>query len=437
MRAAWLFVVAACYHGPDASLSCKIACEGGCPSGMACSNGLCASPGDTCAAFAGDGGLDAQASDAASTPCVTSFALGRRHGCALLRDHTVWCSGENDRGQLATGTLDPSGTPVQALDASGPIADATAIDAGAAETCVVRAGGAVWCWGANGYGQVGNDNNLDQLLAVPVVQAGGAPLTGMVDVSVGYRHACARDATGAAWCWGDNTYGQLGDGTIAGRGHAQAVTFNGVPVTGVASFATGQFFNCYVDGSGQGWCFGDNRYGQLGNGSQINATQPTPIGAFAQIAPGGFHACGVHADGTVACWGDGSQGRLGDGTQNAHFTPNPVLVEPNGEQIKGVATVAAGGVSCALTTLQHVLCWGVDRHGQNRTSAFVPSAITTSGGSSLDHATELVAHYAHACVRRGDGSIACWGRDSEGEFGDGSTANHPYPAMIGATCAAP
>nr|MDQ3369962.1 hypothetical protein [Myxococcota bacterium] len=175
-----------------------------CCAGSTCSDGACTS--GTCES------------------CVADVSFGRRFGCVLKTTGTVWCSGLNLRGQLGAGTTgEQRAMPLQVRDASAPIGDATVLAVGREHACAARAGGAVSCWGANESGQLGNGGTTTQPSAVGVIKGDGTPLTGIVELRAGYHHTCGREAGGALWCWGRNEGGELGDGTVVGRSRAAPV----------------------------------------------------------------------------------------------------------------------------------------------------------------------------------------------------------------------
>src|SRR5262249_31141214 len=139
--------------------------------------------------------------------CVLDVAFGAHAGCVLKYDGTVWCAGDNLLGQLGSGTTGPAVAKwTQARDATGVITDATAVASGKDNTCALRSGGSVWCWGDT----IGN-------AAVQTVKTDTTPLTGIVEIGLGLAHRCGRDANGGVWCWGANGGGQLGDGTTTLR----------------------------------------------------------------------------------------------------------------------------------------------------------------------------------------------------------------------------
>ena len=440
--------LAGCYHGTDA-LSCKIRCDDGCPDGMTCVGGLCttgASCGgttDTCGAVgqaccASDPACGANGTCLAGTcqTCVTDVALGRRHTCVLEHDGTVWCVGDDDRGQLGNGTFNVhAASPVQVQDDTGPIADAVAIGAGRLHTCAVRAGGSLWCWGADGHGQLGNNAYNDSDKAVQVQTTAGTPLTGVVQVTAGYDFTCARDASDALWCWGDDANGSLGDNGVTTRAQAAAVTVNGAPFTTATSLVTGHYHSCAIDTTNHAWCWGWNSNGEIGDGTTNTAYQPEMITEATAIAAGAFHTCAIRPDTSVACWGWGQHDWLGTGSHSSASTPQAVTIEVGGAPLVGATALAAAGVSCALMVDHRVLCWGINAHGQvgNGAGAPVPAPVTIGDGE-LGDVDRIYAGYADACAHRNDGSLVCWGRNSESELADGTNVNHGTPSPLAISC---
>jgi alpha-tubulin suppressor-like RCC1 family protein len=150
---------------------------------------------------------------------VTEISGGRLHNCALLSDHTVWCWGDNDNGELGDGTNTNRSVPVRA----GQISTATSVSAGEYHSCALLADGTAQCWGAAAYGQVGDGTTADTSNPVTVIGPGGfGVLGGIGELSAGggditetddYEHTCALMRDGTVVCWGQNNYGQLGDGT--------------------------------------------------------------------------------------------------------------------------------------------------------------------------------------------------------------------------------
>jgi alpha-tubulin suppressor-like RCC1 family protein len=383
-------------------------------------------------------------------PCVEGLVLGRHFTCVLAHDRTVWCAGANAKGQLGLGIAGvPSATRVQVRDATSElVTDATAIAAGREHACAIRAGGAVWCWGANERGQLGNNASLampppPQPVAVAVVMGNGVPLADIVEIGGGYDFSCARDAAGGVWCWGNNADGTLGDGATAPRSAAGPVLDApmGPPLTGALALRVGNGMACVRKADDAWWCWGRNHEGQFGDTTQVNRASPVPLGTAATPALGMWHTCYVEADTTITCAGWNGHARLGLGTgagysDGSHPAPEKVLTTRGGPPLTGAVEVAAGGLSCARMQDASVMCWGDNHYGQTGTGQgeVVPARVRAADGTPLTGVAHLVAAYAHVCARAIGGELLCWGRNSHGELGDGTFANRGFPQPIRDTC---
>ena len=197
---------------------------------------------------------------------VVQLAAGGSHTCALLGDGTARCWGANSVGQLGDGTATQRDLPVAVQGLDGVVA----LAAGGFHTCAVRLDGRVRCWGSDSYGQLGSSDHAGLNSLTP---AAVAYLTNAVSVSAGYLHTCATLADGALWCWGNNNDGQVGDGTTTHRALP-------VPVSapGSAAVSAGSAHTCAASASGALRCWGSNQRSQLGLGtSAANRTTPTGI----------------------------------------------------------------------------------------------------------------------------------------------------------------
>ena len=182
---------------------------------------------------------------------------------------------------------------------------------------------------------------------------------GGTTIAAGGEHTCSITAGGGVSCWGNNTYGQLGNG-------ATSDSLDPVNVAGlgsdVKSLALGQDHTCAVLSSGQLECWGRNQHGQLGNGTTDDSLVPTYVAlsdvSVIQVAMGDDHTCALTEDGRVLCWGANAYGQLGDGTTNEN--PSPVTAIASG--VSGIAL--GGSTSCAVLTAGGVKCWGLGNFGQ-------------------------------------------------------------------------
>lgn len=406
--------------------------DASCPGGRKYEDRAGAGLGGTCVTFdAGTGdGSTAQA-------CVAEVAHGRHFGCVLRMDGTVWCVGANDSGQIGFGLAGTTNVTewTQARDAttSMPIADATAVGAGWSTACAVRAGGTLWCWGRGGNGQVGDNGGGDRPAAVQVRrEIDDTALANIVEVVGGLAHTCARDSAGGVWCFGANGVNQIGDNTTTQRNRAVQV------LTGAASLSTSRETTCARKTNDEIWCWGRNTDGQVGDGTTTNKAVPTMVGSAKQVEVGSFATCRL-ANGQVACAGNPWRGRLGNGTTNSDpdaTVPVPVLTGPGAPPLANVVQIAMGGASCARLSDGVVKCWSDNTHGQAGTGAASPFAQTVklAHGAPLDDATDLWAHYAHLCARRESGEVVCWGRGLNGELGDGKLEDRGAAAPLVIPC---
>ena len=198
---------------------------------------------------------------------------------------------------------------------------AVSVAAGNGHTCAVTSAGVVWCWGANWAGQLGDGTNTSRL--TPVSVSPRLPPLDVIAVTAGDGHTCAVTRAGAVWCWGDNRAGQLGDGTTTTRPTPVAVSGLGDSV--VVAVAAGWGHTCAVTSAGAVLCWGSNADGQLGDGTTTDRLTPVVVSGLgngaAAIAAAPRHTCAVTCAGGVWCWGWNGSGQLGDGTTTDALTP--------------------------------------------------------------------------------------------------------------------
>lgn len=294
--------------------------------------------------------------------------------------------------------------------------------------CGLTTSSAVYCWGDNARGQLGNGTTTASNIPVPVAGLG----SGIASIDAGYEHACAVTDAGGALCWGEGTSGELGNGKSVNSNIPVAVS--GL-ASGVKSISAGAYFTCAVTGSNDGLkCWGDNKFQQLAglvNGSQSNV----PVDAWnlqsgvTGVWAGSGTACATTSDSTY-CWGDDSWGQLGLGT---NVTPMPIPIRIPAFSPGGTTAQAAGRTLCALVN-GGVQCSGQDRSGGNL-GAPVTYGVTNTP-VAVQGLTSGVANIAVSettnCALTTAGSVKCWGSNQGGMLGNGDpnngagTASGPY-----------
>ncbi|MGA2879878.1 MAG: choice-of-anchor D domain-containing protein [Bryobacteraceae bacterium] len=285
---------------------------------------------------------------------VVAMAGGFYHSLALKSTGTVWSWGDNQSGELGNGSNTNNNVPAQV----GGLAGIVAIAGGGSHSLALKSDGTVWAWGSNQSGELGNGNNTNS--NVPVQVTG---LTGVVAIAgggypYGFGTSLALKSDGTVWAWGDNQYGELGNGSNANSNVPVQVS----GLTGVVAIAGGSYHSLALKSDGMVWVWGDNQYGELGNGSNTDSNVPVQVNGLTgvvAIAGGLYHSLALKSGGTVWSWGYNVDGELGSGS-NANSN---VPVQVSG--LAGVAAIASGGdTSLALKSDATVWSWGSNLEGE-------------------------------------------------------------------------
>jgi alpha-tubulin suppressor-like RCC1 family protein len=330
----------------------------------------------------------------------TQMSSGGSHTCGRMPNGTVECAGElNQYGEVGVG---PRFFDVYRPTTVPGLTGVGAVGAGGHFTCALLtpgASGKVKCWGAGASGQIGNGKKyIAQPVPQMVMASAKAPLNGVASISVGDRTACAvvnPGLNGTAWCWGENSLGQAGDGTVVDKVRPSPV--------------------------------------------KVNAT--TVLKGVSRISVGQVSTCALMVNNAVRCWGYNAAGMLGTGnTVNLRYASKPVV---GVDGVTGKATIVSVGYSsaCARLTNGTVRCWGYDHDGQLGNGTYTgplafpfsatPVVVRNGSASVLTGVTGLVVGYGGACVIVGTGSTArmkCWGLG--GIIGIGDFAQHDYPVLV-------
>ena len=289
------------------------------------------------------------------------------------------------------------------------------IEAGWHHTCAVTTAGDAKCWGNNHDGQLGDGTEADRLTPVDVVGL----LSKARAISAGERHTCALTRDGGAKCWGNNHDNQLGDGT--GNDRVTPVYVVGL-TSGIMAIVAGERHTCALTRDGGAKCWGNNHDSQLGDGTDVDKKTPVDVvgvtSGVQAIVAGWRHTCALTTLGGVKCWGNNHDGQLGDGTKVDKNIPVDVMGLAG-----GVKAIAAGWRhTCALTTAGSVKCWGKNHDGQlgDGTAINRSSPVDVVGLPSGVHA--IAAGGQHTCGLNPQ-FVSCWGDNEDGQLGDGTTAD--------------
>jgi alpha-tubulin suppressor-like RCC1 family protein len=239
----------------------------------------------------------------------------------------------------------------------------SAISAGAYHTCTLTDGGSAVCWGGNETGQLGDGTTADRAFAAPISGLGGE----VTQVVTGFSSTCAITTGGALLCWGRNDTGAIGDGTSEAM-HTTPTQVLGLGAD-VREVAVGREHACAVT-TGKVWCWGDNTFGQLGaeTAEQQQSTPVEVVGLSSDVVSiglGWYHTCVLTASGQVMCWGNNQTAQLGTGSGPVSQSNSPIAIEGLPSGITSLAV--GGGHNCVLTEAGAVVCWGANNYGQTAT----------------------------------------------------------------------
>jgi alpha-tubulin suppressor-like RCC1 family protein len=329
-------------------------------------------------------------------PNLAGFAAGvGQHMCGLTASRHALCWGRGQSGQIGAGSLGPLGNPPTEVQSIGQSwAD---ISVGRLSTCGLTPNGDGFCWGTNQRGEIGNSS-----ISVGVAMGTPTPMTAnsivFKSIVTGWTHACGIATTGAAYCWGDNSQGQLGIGFADTDLHLEPliVSFS----DRFEQLALSARSTCGITLDHRALCWGYNGFGQLGDGTTIRRPQPTPVAGavkFKAIAlASGFaggtdvalpvtniqgswaHACAIAETGEPYCWGWNAAGQVGDGSTDDKLAPTLVS---GGLQLTSIAL--GGSASCGMRG-SAIWCWGSNTVGQLGNGTTVNSAVPVQVGGPFN-----------------------------------------------------
>jgi alpha-tubulin suppressor-like RCC1 family protein len=335
-----------------------------------------------------------------------SISAGAYHTCAVLGNGAVKCWGRNDVGQLGNRSNVSRSYPVQV---AGLTAGVIGISAGRTHTCAVTISGAAKCWGDNQSGQLGNGSNIDSNRPVAVRGLNN----GVASISAGSDHTCAVLIAGGVKCWGAGGYGRLGDGSNA----SSNVPLNVVDLgTQVKSIAAGGFHTCALLVDGVVKCWGWSVNGQLGNGSTFDVEGPVTVidlDEAVAISTGSLHTCALTTAGELKCWGSNGQKQLG--RSRIQQSASPLVVSGLGDDITTISS--SGSSSCAMSSAGIAKCWGWNQFGGlgDGTTISRHQPVQVIGLTNLK---AITVGSSHTCAVTALRRMRCWGYNQDGEVGN-------------------
>jgi alpha-tubulin suppressor-like RCC1 family protein len=381
---------------------------------------------------------------------VTFVSAGHENSFFITSFDRVYAFGGNQYGQLGDGTTTDQFSPAQLRQTgllSGKII--TSIASGSAHTLALTADRKLFAWGRNDYGQIGDGSTSYPRLSPVQIDKNGALVGNIISsIYAGFRHSYALTADGIVIAWGDNGYGQLGDGTTTERYYPVQINMTGV-LAGkkIASLSSTQDHALALSADLTVFAWGANNAGQLGDGTfkyklvpiKVNMTGVLAGKTVSAISAGGQHSLALTTDGMVYAWGSNLDGCLGDGT--TFYRSLPVLVDMTGALAgKSVSSIYAGFTySLAMTTDNKLYAWGSNYAGQlgDGTEEVrllpVPVNMEALEGKSI---SLLSTGPDHSLIITNDGSMYAWGDNEQGQLGINSLTNALSPTLVNQTDAA-
>ena len=349
--------------------------------------------------------------------------------------------GRNSSGQSGTGGTTTSNQPVN-VSTPGFLAgkSVASVAAGGSHSLALYLDGTVAAWGLGSSGQLGNGFTSTRYVPDPVNLAGVLAGKKVVAISAGLTHSLALCSDGIVAAWGNNTYGQLGNGTYSNAITPVAVNTTGVLLgKTVIAIAAGQYHSLALCSDGTLASWGDNSSGQLGSGDNITRNVPVAVNrasvlsgkTIVSIAAGLAHSLVLCSDRTLSTWGSNTYGQLGTGGSPAGNLPVIVTAGP-GLAGKTPVAIAAGDVhNLVLCSDGSLAAWGYNLNGQlgngSTSNSSVPVSVNMTGVLAGKNITAIAAGNRHSLVLASDGTVAAWGWNFYGQLGDGTTVQRTLP----------
>jgi alpha-tubulin suppressor-like RCC1 family protein len=355
-------------------------------------------------------GAEPTVSPAVTTPLFVSVVAGSAHFCGVTSEGDIYCWGDNQWGQLGTGSTLSSPTAPVRIASNQRFRQ---VAAGSVNTCALTTDGYPYCWGSDASGSMGDATTRDRCVGAPCATEPMPVAIGhrFDSLTVGFEHACGIER-GRAFCWGRADVGQLG---AVAKAKCESIECSRTPLLvddtlTFSAVSSRGMHTCGLASAGL-FCWGDSR--SLGGGVADSVTmsrRPVRVaGTFAQVSTGGPYSCATETTGSVRCWGSNVGARLGSDNIRAH---DATITAPAGERF--VKVTVGGTHTCALTATGVAYCWGLATDGRLggatewscSGSACSPYPVRVELKEKL---IDLAASGASSCAITAAGSIYCWG----------------------------
>lgn len=350
--------------------------------------------------------------------CLTNFtSVSASQGvtCGISNNFKLKCWGLNSSNIIDHGSVSMPRKYPTIVDG---YASYSQVARGSLHTCGINLTNHLYCWGQNSYGQLGTETTVSTTRPVPIDTG-----TQYQKITAGLQHTCGITTPGDVRCWGKNTNGQLGDSTTVNKLVSTLVDGG----TQYLNIVAGDNHTCGITTTGALKCWGYNANGQIGDGTTTQRVSPTTVDtgvSYMHVDLGSAFTCGITTAGVLKCWGLNSGGQLGDGTTIQKTTPTVVDSGVSYSKVNVASTH-----SCGITASSVIKCWGQNTLGQlgdgSSTNRSTPTLI--SGGYSF---SELSLGIGHSCGITTAGQMMCWGNNTAYQLGNGTTSGSNIPINI-------
>ncbi len=452
-----------------------------------------------------------------------TIKTGFAHACAIADNNQAYCWGGGSFGVLGNGSSSDQNTPTLVTNPTG-VSSWKAIRIEYSHACAIADNDQAYCWGRGTSGKLGNGFIFDR--NVPTLVTNPTGITGWKNIGVGRNHSCAIADNDQAYCWGGGMNGTLGNGSTSDQNTPILVT-NPAGISSWKTIQTGAFYTCAIADNNQAYCWGESSYGRLGNGSTsdqstpVLVTNPTGVNSWKVIRTGFYHTCAIADNNQAYCWGGGEHGRLGNGMFSDQSTPKSVFknitflldgkqvinresvddnnfkifipaifrseigqkdiklkdnnssqesnvinngftynditpiitnITPNQGPIAGGTSVTINGsnfseygivddfnyisaganYNCGLTNTGLAYCWGEGTDGQlgNGSNSDHNIATLVTNPIGVNSWKAIGAGQSHTCAIANNDQMYCWGEGTDGQLGNGSNSDHNSPALV-------